>query len=669
MLLSKRVFGEGQLIRQSKKGQAALEFLTTYGWALMAILAVIGGMTYFMGAGDVEDAVPERCALGTDFHCESSAVDSTGRVFLEMRSTSVELNVSRIRCIYPDGSNVTEDFSDMILSPNTLSTVKACGGKDDLEMSGKEKVIVKMVYSETESGSFKHVAQGDIVQNIYSEDDFDSSVEDNLEGGDDEDYYDYTYDGDDGYSPTSSEDEGSGSEEEPVDNSCWYGNDCDSSELCVGGTCESSCEGNYGEYVSNADYNYSEDSGNDMMCCDGKKVDTSGNDKHCGYCDTVCSDNEECVGGSCEKKSCSSGNDCEEGICVEGNCQSSCSDDGARCSDKSYGYDSSSTGLCIDSDCVTEEIIRYGDGFHTECYEVTPKDVSYHEPVSCAVSIDGSGSSPYYSPNGICAKEEGKPESESVNCVSGEVYIDNDEALRKSCYSLDAFDELVVCDRDTSDGSFNFDGACTPEGCARSICKSDGGYNPAVTNYCDSGTSCDREIIDSNEAYDNQRFKPDGIVVEETGCYSEAVCRVDSEDAYFKSSSEYCRQGTSCDSDVSDGSFKVEGVIGVEHMCLTGMVCENQEGTLYEEIPECGMGALCDPDVGDGSFTPEGILDVEGNCETEIACKEDLEDENIIPEDGCDEGMVCDDDLSDGFDKEPVKRYTEYGECVDEELL
>ncbi|MFW5865754.1 MAG: hypothetical protein ACOCU6_01535, partial [Nanoarchaeota archaeon] len=597
MLLSKRVLGEGQLIRQSKKGQAALEFLTTYGWALLAILAVIGGMTYFMGVGDVEDAVPEQCSLGTDFHCESSAVDSTGRVFLEMRSTSTELNVSKIRCIYPDGSNVTEDFSDMILSPNTLSTVKACGGKGDLEMSGKEKVIVKMVYSETEPGSFKHVAQGDIVQNIYSEDDFNSSVEDNLKGGNDENYYDYTYDGDTGPSSTPSEEGSSGSEDNEVDDSCWSGTECGSSELCVDGSCKSSCEDNDGKYFSAGGYNYSEDSGNDMMCCGGNKVDTSGNDKHCGDCNAACSTNEECVGGSCQTKSCSSGNDCEESICVEGSCESSCSDDGARCSDGTYDYDSSSTGLCIDSDCVTEEIIKDGDEFHTECYELIPNGVSYDEPVSCAVSIDGSESSPYYSSNGICAKEKRESSEQTVNCVSGEVYIDEDDMLRKSCSSLDDFDDLFVCDRDTSDGKFKADGVCTPQGCVRSICKSDGGYNPAVTNYCDSGTSCDREIIDSNEAYDNQRFKPDGIVVEETGCYSEAVCRVDSEDAYFKSFSESCTQGISCDRDVSDGRFEVEGVIGVENMCLTDMVCEDQEGTLYGEIRECGMGALCDPYV------------------------------------------------------------------------
>ncbi len=89
---------------------------------------------------------------------------------------------------------------------------------------------------------------------------------------------------------------------------------------------------------------------------------------------------------------------------------------------------------------------------------------------------------------------------------------------------------------------------------------------------------------------------------------------------------------------------------------------------MYGEIRECGMGAFCDPYVSDGRFRPEGIV-TKNTCETDIACKKDSDAEEILPQDGCEPNMICDNDLSDGFHTEPPKRYTEDGECVDEELL
>ena len=35
------------MMKQNKKSQAALEFLTTYGWAFLVILIMIGALAYF----------------------------------------------------------------------------------------------------------------------------------------------------------------------------------------------------------------------------------------------------------------------------------------------------------------------------------------------------------------------------------------------------------------------------------------------------------------------------------------------------------------------------------------------------------------------------------------------------------------------------------------------
>ena len=59
-----------------KKGQAALEFLTTYGWAFLVILVMIGGLSYF-GVLDVSKFVPDTCKLDGNIECPTFALEGT----------------------------------------------------------------------------------------------------------------------------------------------------------------------------------------------------------------------------------------------------------------------------------------------------------------------------------------------------------------------------------------------------------------------------------------------------------------------------------------------------------------------------------------------------------------------------------------------------------------
>lgn len=52
-----------------RKGQAALEFMSTYGWAVMVVLIAIAALTYF-GVFDFEGLVPDQCLLSDGFGCQ-----------------------------------------------------------------------------------------------------------------------------------------------------------------------------------------------------------------------------------------------------------------------------------------------------------------------------------------------------------------------------------------------------------------------------------------------------------------------------------------------------------------------------------------------------------------------------------------------------------------------
>ena len=58
-----------------RKAQAAMEFLMTYGWALLAVLVVIGALAY-LGILDVETILPERCTFPVPLNCQDHVINS-----------------------------------------------------------------------------------------------------------------------------------------------------------------------------------------------------------------------------------------------------------------------------------------------------------------------------------------------------------------------------------------------------------------------------------------------------------------------------------------------------------------------------------------------------------------------------------------------------------------
>jgi hypothetical protein len=58
------------------RGQAALEFLTTYGWAFLVILVMIGALAYF-GVISPNKFLPERCTFQQEVTCKDYRVNGT----------------------------------------------------------------------------------------------------------------------------------------------------------------------------------------------------------------------------------------------------------------------------------------------------------------------------------------------------------------------------------------------------------------------------------------------------------------------------------------------------------------------------------------------------------------------------------------------------------------
>ena len=55
-------------MKRNKKGQAAMEFLMTYGWAILVVLAAIGALAYF-GILSPDRWLPTKCTMAGGFSC------------------------------------------------------------------------------------------------------------------------------------------------------------------------------------------------------------------------------------------------------------------------------------------------------------------------------------------------------------------------------------------------------------------------------------------------------------------------------------------------------------------------------------------------------------------------------------------------------------------------
>jgi hypothetical protein len=80
-------------MRRRRKGQAALEYLVTYGWGFLVIIVVIGAMAYF-GLFNPTRYIPARCEFGSQMECadyrlwlDTAPNPDVGHVTLQFRNS------------------------------------------------------------------------------------------------------------------------------------------------------------------------------------------------------------------------------------------------------------------------------------------------------------------------------------------------------------------------------------------------------------------------------------------------------------------------------------------------------------------------------------------------------------------------------------------------------
>ncbi len=79
----------------NRKGQAAMEFLMTYGWAILVVLAAIGALAYF-GVLSPDRFLPDKCTANPPFACTEYKINTTHVYFSLQNSAGVDMTVSQV---------------------------------------------------------------------------------------------------------------------------------------------------------------------------------------------------------------------------------------------------------------------------------------------------------------------------------------------------------------------------------------------------------------------------------------------------------------------------------------------------------------------------------------------------------------------------------------------
>ncbi|MBI2575400.1 hypothetical protein HYV82_05955 [Candidatus Woesearchaeota archaeon] len=162
----------------AKKAQAAMEFLMTYGWAILVVLVVIGALAYF-GVLSPDTLLPEKCTLPILLNCKDHKVTDTSVTDTIM--LSILNGAGRDMRIY--GINLTSDAISStggICSTGTISVDLANGDtaaftadKDSpptaakcvLADTGRSKnrYKIQVTYSWLDSTSTTHTLDGELL--------------------------------------------------------------------------------------------------------------------------------------------------------------------------------------------------------------------------------------------------------------------------------------------------------------------------------------------------------------------------------------------------------------------------------------------------------------------------------------------------------------------------
>jgi len=136
----------GKMIRRDKKGQAAMEFLMTYGWAILAAVLAIGALASFGVFSQGSSA--NLCVLNPPLNCDEKEVTTSGVRLIISNGAGYAITTSNVS-VTGCGTNLTAftisdgGDKDILVSCSPGSSGSSFNGKLEITYLGEGKTITE----------------------------------------------------------------------------------------------------------------------------------------------------------------------------------------------------------------------------------------------------------------------------------------------------------------------------------------------------------------------------------------------------------------------------------------------------------------------------------------------------------------------------------------------
>ena len=174
-------------LRHLKKGQAAMEFLMTYGWAILVVLIVIGALAYF-GVLSPSTLLPEKCTFPVSLSCTDHTVGQAQITLIMLNGAGRDMVVKSISAssqALGTGAGIGNlgcacnttaaqtlrngQTATFVLSANSFGNIAACntapGTACTYADTGRDKnrYNITVYYSWTDSQAVTHTLAGELL--------------------------------------------------------------------------------------------------------------------------------------------------------------------------------------------------------------------------------------------------------------------------------------------------------------------------------------------------------------------------------------------------------------------------------------------------------------------------------------------------------------------------
>lgn len=153
-----------------RRAQAALEFITTYGWAILVIMVMAGSFAYF-GVLNPAKLTPERCSVSPEFSCNDFKI-TTSATSTSAGNVSMIFTQTLGQTIYP--TNFSCSYQGLVgaatssipfassWSPKS-SLIAMCNNTIPPSLKGEKIKISYTISYKTSSTGLTHTADGELV--------------------------------------------------------------------------------------------------------------------------------------------------------------------------------------------------------------------------------------------------------------------------------------------------------------------------------------------------------------------------------------------------------------------------------------------------------------------------------------------------------------------------